>query len=42
MIASLGRFLTEGTGQEFHSEAENLEAGLWDRAARAWQPTPAV
>ncbi len=41
VIASLGRFLTEGTGREFHSEAESLEAGLWDRSTR-WQPTPAV
>lgn len=41
VIAALGRFLTEGTGVEFHSEAENLEADLWDRRAR-WQPTAAV
>ncbi len=41
VIKSLGRFLTEGTGQEFHSEAEDLESDLWDRSTR-WQTTPAV
>ncbi|HEX7527755.1 MAG TPA: alpha/beta hydrolase, partial [Thermoanaerobaculia bacterium] len=41
VVTTVGRFLTEGTGQEFHSEAENLEAGLWDRSTR-WQPTPVV
>lgn len=41
VITSIGRFLTEGTGREFQSEAESVEADLWDRRAR-WQPTPAV
>jgi pimeloyl-ACP methyl ester carboxylesterase len=41
VVTTVGRFLTEGTGQEFHSEAENLESDLWDRRTR-WQPTPAV
>jgi hypothetical protein len=41
VTTSLGRFMTERTGLEFHSEAESLEADLWDRRAR-WQPTPAL
>lgn len=34
VINRVGRFLTEGTGQTFQSEAENLESDLWDREAR--------
>lgn len=41
VVTAVGRFLTEGTGRTFHSEAEALEADLWDRRSR-WQTTPAV
>lgn len=36
VVNHVGRFLAEGTGQTFQSEAETLESDLWDREAR-WQ-----
>jgi pimeloyl-ACP methyl ester carboxylesterase len=38
VVASVARFLADGTGREFHSEMENLESELWDRSARWHQP----